>query len=197
VELTPGGDPSRAGSEPVRAVIRACATDDLAPAEIRDLRRLLRGAFEDDEGGFTEHDWQHGLGGLHFLAQLDGRIVGHAAVGRRPIGIGERILRAGYVEAVAVARDLRRRGVGSALMRAANERIAQAFEIGVLATGSPSFYERIGWEVWRGPSFVREADGLRPTPDEDGFILVLRTPATPPLDVTAPITCDPRPGDDW
>jgi aminoglycoside 2'-N-acetyltransferase I len=44
---------------------------------------------------------------------------------------------------------------------------------------------------------VRAPHGVRPTPDDDGFIMVLETPASPPLDVTAAIVCDWRPGDVW
>jgi hypothetical protein len=31
----------------------------------------------------------------------------------------------------------------------------------------------------------------------DGYILVLPTPLTPPLDLSADISCDWRPGDVW
>jgi aminoglycoside 2'-N-acetyltransferase I len=46
---------------------------------------------------------------------------------------------------------------------------------------------------------VRTPDGDRRTPDDDGYILVLETPATPntPLDVRAPVSCDWRVGDVW
>ncbi len=40
-------------------------------------------------------------------------------------------------------------------------------------------------------------DGERRTPDDDPYIMVLRTPSSPPLDITAPISCDWRPGDVW
>src|SRR2546426_796867 len=69
--------------------------------------------------------------------------------------------------------------------------------LGALGTGRYRFYERLGWLRWAGPSFVRTAGGLRPTPDEDGYILVLPTPSSPPLDQSAGISCDWRPGDVW
>jgi aminoglycoside 2'-N-acetyltransferase I len=49
----------------------------------------------------------------------------------------------------------------------------------------------------RGPSSVRTADGERATPDDDGYLMVLVLPETPPLDFDAPINCDWRPGDVW
>jgi aminoglycoside 2'-N-acetyltransferase I len=75
--------------------------------------------------------------------------------------------------------------------------VRDGFELGALGTGAQHFYERLGWRTWQGPSAVRAPDGVRPTPDDDGFIMVLETPASPPLDVTAAIVCDWRPGDVW
>ena len=75
--------------------------------------------------------------------------------------------------------------------------IRERFELGALGTGRHHFYERLGWLTWTGPAFVRTAEGTRRTPDEDGFILVLPTPASPQLDLAAPISCEWRPGDVW
>jgi aminoglycoside 2'-N-acetyltransferase I len=89
------------------------------------------------------------------------------------------------------------RGYGSAAMREASEIIRDRYELGALATGRHAFYERLGWERWRGLTYVREVDGLARTPADDDAILVLRTPRTPPLDPTAEIVCDWRPGSVW
>jgi hypothetical protein len=83
-------------------------------------------------------------------------------------------------------------------MEAVDAYIVAGFELGALGTGRHTFYQRLGWRTWLGPSSVRAPDGDQPTPDEDGDILVLETPSTPsPLDLTLPISCDPRPGDAW
>ena len=82
-------------------------------------------------------------------------------------------------------------------MREVDAWIDERFELGVLGTGRHAFYERLGWMTWRGQAFVRTPDGPRRTPDEEGFILVLRTPRTPPLDLDGSISCDWRPGDVW
>jgi aminoglycoside 2'-N-acetyltransferase I len=87
----------------------------------------------------------------------------------------------GYVEAVATAPDLQRRGHGTAVMSEVNAYVAEAFEIGALGTGSHGFYERLGWQTWRGPSHVRRDTGLERTPAEDGYILVLVTRSSPHL----------------
>lgn len=155
-------------------------------------------AFESDEDErFTDADWDHALGGLHFVLEVDGRIAVHAAVVEREIRVGEQALRTGYVEAVATAPARQGVGLGSSLMGDVTAHIRDVFELGALGTGRHRFYGRLGWRIWTGPSFVRAPDGRHATPDEDGNILVLTTPTTPPLDPTAPISCDWRPGDVW
>ncbi len=137
------------------------------------------------------------MGGRHWLVEVDGRIVSHAAVVERTLEVGERPLRTGYVEAVATAPGRRGLGFGSRVVTAATAFIAATFELGALSTGSPGFYERLGWLRWRGPTYVRTATGLLRTADEDPGILVLPTSTTPRLDPTASISCESRSGDDW
>jgi len=174
------------------------ATRDLTTAEVDAIRSLLTAAFaEDEHGGFTEEDWQHALGGTHFVLEDDGRIVGHASVVERELHVGGRPLRTGYVEAVAIEPARQRRGLGSILMGAVNEHVDAGFELGALGTGTQPFYERLGWEIWPGRSSVRTPRGEQPTPDEDGYILVRRTPVSPPLRPTDTISCEWRPGDAW
>jgi aminoglycoside 2'-N-acetyltransferase I len=178
--------------------LRRLATPDLTAPEIAAIRELLVAAFGPDEDErFTEHDWDHAVGGIHFVLDTDGEIVGHASVVEREIQVDGRPLRTGYVEAVAAAVDCQGTGLGSLLMADVSSFIRDSFELGALGTGRHRFYERLGWRRWTGPSFVRTADGPRRTPDEDGFILVLPTPSSPPLDPTGSISCEWRPGDVW
>jgi aminoglycoside 2'-N-acetyltransferase I len=178
--------------------IRTLPTVELTGHDIDAIRAILTAAFlEDEHGGFTEDDWQHALGGTQFLLERGGILVGHASVVEREIEIGARPLRTGYVEAVAIEPGHQRSGLGSRLMDAVNQHVDDEFELGVLGTGTQPFYERLGWEVWRGPSGVRTANGVEPTPDEDGYILVRRTLRSPALDPTEQITCEWRPGDVW
>jgi len=101
------------------------------------------------------------------------------------------------LEAMATRPALQGRGIGTEVLRAVNDHIVDACELGALDTGSEWFYRRLGWLRWRGAAFVRTADGVFRTEDEDGNIMVLPTPASGPLDVEASITCDWRPGDVW
>jgi len=158
----------------------------------------MRVAFGDDEEeAFTDADWAHALGGVHIVVEIGGEIVAHAAVVQRELHIGQRPVRTGYVEAVATRPDRQGEGHGTLAMLDVNEIIRDRFELGALGTGSHHFYERLGWVAWQGPTFVRTEDGLRRTPDEDGGILVLDTPTSPPLDLRAPLSCEWRPGDVW
>jgi aminoglycoside 2'-N-acetyltransferase I len=177
--------------------VRRATTPDLTPAERDSLRKLLWAAFAGDGDGFTEEDWEHALGGIHVLAEAGGELVAHASVVPRELHVGGRPLATGYVEAVATAPDRQRQGFGTAVMREIGEIIWAGYELGALGTGEHAFYERLGWRTWRGPASVRAPDGVRRTPDEDGYILVLETPASPALDFDAPISCDWRAGDVW
>ncbi len=181
-----------------RLRLRRVSTPDLTPAETAAIRDLLVAAFgpaEDDR--FTDHDWEHAVGGLHFVLDLDGEIVALASVVQRELHVDGRPLRTGYVEAVATAPDRQGRGLGSIVMGDATAWIRERFELGALGTGRHSFYERLGWLRWKGPTAVRTPGGTRPTPDEDGDILVLLTPSSPRLDLAAAISCEWRPGDVW
>lgn len=178
--------------------VRRVSTPDLTATEVAAIRELLVAAFgTDDEERFTEDDWDHAIGGVHFVLAMEGRVIAHASVVERQLQVDGRPLRTGYVEAVAVAPERQAAGFGSSIMADVTAYIHGAFELGALGTGRPRFYERLGWQVWVGPTFVRTARGLRRTPDEDGSILVLTTASSPSLDLTAAISCDFRRSDVW
>jgi len=177
--------------------LRRSATVELSQEELAAVRRLV---FEAFGGRFDEHDWDHTLGGTHLLAvEDDGAVVAHAAVVPRTLVAGERPLQTGYVEGVATRADRRRRGLATLVMEAAGRVVREGYQLGALSDGSrvPGFYQRLGWEVWPGPTFVAGPDGPVRTAEEDGSVLVLRTPATGELDPTGPLVCDWRPGDVW
>jgi aminoglycoside 2'-N-acetyltransferase I len=177
--------------------LRRVPTSELTAVEVATIRDLLWRAFEADGEGFAEEDWAHALGGIHLVREVAGEIVAHASVVERAIEIDGQPLRTGYVEAVATAPTRQRQGHGTAVMRAVGEVLDARYELGALGTGSHGFYERLGWATWAGPSAVRTPSGIDRTPDEDGYIMVYRTPITPPLNATGLITCEWRRGDVW
>jgi len=178
-------------------MVRRVSTGELTPPEVASLRALFDAAWPDPDDLFTDEDFDHAVGGVHFLVEEGGAIVSHASVVERELHTGAYRLQTGYVEAVATLPGYQRRGFGTAIMKEVGDHIDRSFELGALGTGVLAFYERLGWKVWKGPTFVRTERGPVPTPDEDGFILVLLTATSPDLDVSLPISCDWRPGDVW
>jgi aminoglycoside 2'-N-acetyltransferase I len=145
----------------------------------------------------TEHDWEHCLGGIHALMWEGGEVIGHGAVVQRQLRHGDRGLRAGYVEGLAVRADRRGRGLGGVLMTALEQVIRNAYDIGALSTTEQAadFYSARGWTLWLGPSSTFTPRGIERTPDEDGGIHVL--PVSGTVDVHGELTCDWREGDLW
>lgn len=82
-------------------------------------------------------------------------------------------------------------------MGAASDHIRSHYDMGALGTALFGFYERLGWERWRGPTYVRRSDGLFRSEEEDGQVMVLRFGPSSDLDLWAPISCEERSGDDW
>ena len=162
------------------------------PALLEEVHALLLSAFDD----FGDDDWAHTVGGHHVVVRAPG-VVAHAAVVPRLLHIGGRPVQAGYVEGVATAPGVQRQGAGSLAMAHVARVLHDHFEMGALSTGRHTFYERLGWRRWRGPTFVRHGSSLVRTPDEDDGVMVLTYGASAAVDLDAPIACDARPGDDW
>jgi aminoglycoside 2'-N-acetyltransferase I len=180
---------------PVR--LDVVTTDGLGEADLIALRAMFDSAWN-DEDAFNDDDWDHAIGGTHFLMRWpDGSVLSHASVVDRTLETGARSLRTGYVEGVATWAEHRGRGFASRVMRAAGSFIDEHHDLGALGTGLFSFYERLGWERWLGPTGVRTDEGMVRTSDEDGYVMVRRTPTTPALDLEALITCDWRHGNVW
>jgi aminoglycoside 2'-N-acetyltransferase I len=170
-------------------------TTQAAAAPLLDrVRRLLDEAFE---GRFSPEDWEHALGGWHVVVVDDDVPLAHAAVVPRALVVGGRPWRAGYVEGVATATGRHGEGLGSLAMTHIDRLVRREFHMGALSTARHTFYEGLGWERWRGPTFVRRGRVLVRTEEDDDGLMVLRHGPSLGLDLTAPITCEARPGDDW
>ena len=166
----------------------------LPAALLIEVRCVLEEAFA---GAFAEDDWQHALGGWHVVVTDNDVVVAHAAVVPRVLEVADRPFRAGYVEAVATAPGRQREGLGALAMTDIAEIVRNRFELGALSTGRHDFYTRLGWERWQGPTFVRRHGEIVRTADEDDGVMVLRFGPSATVDLTAAITCESRPGDDW
>ncbi|MGH2709436.1 MAG: GNAT family N-acetyltransferase, partial [Actinomycetota bacterium] len=88
------------------AVVRRSRSDELRASEVTALRALFDAAWGDEmrgtpAEGFTDDDWDHARGGLHFVLEDGGGIISHASVVERWLETGGHRLATGYVEAVA------------------------------------------------------------------------------------------------
>lgn len=175
--------------------VRIIESADLAPDVLESLRDLCDEAFGER---FDDNDWEHAVGGRHVVAFSGREVMAHAAVVPRELWIDGVLHQALYVEAVATDPSLQGQGIGTQVMEAVEELIESDGLLAALSSGSPQFYERLGWERWQGPTYVQRSDDLVRTPDEDDTVLVLRpTPTLKALDLTAPIACRDRSGDAW
>jgi aminoglycoside 2'-N-acetyltransferase I len=135
-------------------------------------------------------------GGRHFFAYKDTELVSHAVVTTRwlqPEGLP--VLKTAYVDAVATLPAYQGQGYGSAVMRQLARKIDE-YTLACLETERPAFYERLGWEVWRGPLAGRSDQAVIPTPEQSG-VMILRLPQTPALNVDAGLTIECQAGRIW
>ncbi len=132
---------------------------------------------------------------VHVLAYVDEVLVSHALWVTRWLQYDNSVmLRAAYVEAVATAPAYQRRGFATAVMRVLQDSIRD-FDVGALSPSDAGWYIRLGWELWRGPLFIRMHDHTLATPAEE--VMILRLPRTPALDLNAPLSAEWRQGELW
>jgi aminoglycoside 2'-N-acetyltransferase I len=169
-------------------------TRDLTDEALASTVTLLEAAFEES----FESYWNDIGPARHFMVVSHGNLLAHACVVDRELHTQGHELKTGYVEGVATWPELQGRSHATTAMRAVNVFISENHQLGGLSTGGHAFYERLGWEPWRGPTYIRRVDGsLQRTGADDGTVMVLRTPRTPPLDPSAPISAEWRPGELW
>jgi aminoglycoside 2'-N-acetyltransferase I len=129
-------------------------------------------------------------GGWHFLGFQEEGLVSHALVTTRWLQPqGHPLLKTAYIDAVATLPIAQGRGHGSTLMRHLASSIESEYTIGCLETEVAGFYQPLGWELWRGPLAGRSEQGLIPTPEQKG-IMVLRLSQTPALNLDSTLTIE-------
>jgi aminoglycoside 2'-N-acetyltransferase I len=156
--------------------LRTAHTADLTPAELTAVRGLLHDAFDAD---FGDEDWDHTLGGMHALAYDERGLAGHGAVVMRRVRYRKRWLRVGYVEGVAVRRDVRRTGVGGRIMGALEGVVTRAYAFGALSASDEGarLYASRDWLTWTGRICALGPDGVVRLPEEEGTTFVWPAPA--------------------
>jgi predicted N-acetyltransferase YhbS len=135
-------------------------------------------------------------GGLHVLAVLNGKLVGHAMATTRWLQPeGMHVMRTAYVDAVSTSPAHQRQGIGSVVMR---QLVAQLtdYEVACLETDKPAFYERLGWQQWRGPKAGRDGEQLIPTLDEQ-IVMIHTLNKLVKLNLYGLLTIECQPGRIW
>ncbi len=161
-------------------IVRSFPTEKLDAATRAAIIRVCIAAHQEED--FRNLFSYIPSGGRHFLAYRDGEVVSHAVVTTRWLQPeGQPLLKTAYVDAVATLPTFQGQGYGSAVMRTLAQSIAD-YAIACLETERIGFYARLGWERWRGALAGRGNEGLVPTPEQEG-ILVLRLKQTPPLNL--------------
>lgn len=170
-------------------------SDRIDGATRADLRDLWHRAFGDR---FTDDDAEHAYGGVHVLVRDGDRLIGHASAVPRRIRFGDGPWRTvGYVEAVATDPTRQGEGVGRRTMLALHAEVAARWPVAMLSTGrATGFYERLGWERWRGLSYTLTAGGVVPDGEHGGLMVLRLDPAVVP-DPSVTVTCEDRSGDAW
>ncbi|MQY39439.1 Aminoglycoside 2'-N-acetyltransferase [Streptomyces sp. RB17] len=173
--------------------LRLAHTADLEPAELDAARALLDEAFD---GGFSDDDWDHGLGGMHVLLRDRSGLAAHGSVVMRRLRHRGRWLRTGYVEAVAVRPDARRTGMGGRVMAELERVIDRAYDLGALSATEEGarLYAARGWQQWGGQVHALSPDGIVRLPEEEGGVYV-RPALAGPLDPAGELVLDWRDGD--
>jgi aminoglycoside 2'-N-acetyltransferase I len=165
---------------------------DLSRDEYLEILGLCTQAFRRDYSPFMESFKDP----THILGRYGGKLVSHVLWITRWLQIGASpLLRTAYIEALATDLNQRNKGFASEIMRKVVGEI-QDYDIAALATGSQGFYARLGWQLWCGPLFVRGEQGLLPTPDEHG-VMVLPLARTPPFDLNSSLSVEWRKIELW
>jgi aminoglycoside 2'-N-acetyltransferase I len=163
-------------------------TEELSESDRSVIIELCIAAHE--EPGFRALFTLVPSGGLHFRAFDGDTLVSHAMVTTRWLQPeGHPLLKTGYVDAVSTLPAYQGQGYGSATMGRLASEIDREFVVAALETDREGFYSRLGWESWRGPLAGRGEQGLVPTPEQRG-VMVLRLSGTPDLDLDSAMTIE-------
>jgi aminoglycoside 2'-N-acetyltransferase I len=164
----------------------------LTPALRQEIIALCNRAYEEDLAElfatFTN--------ATHVLGYFENKLVSHALWVTRELQVSSgSFLRTAYVELVATEPEYQKRGFATAVMRHIVEEI-QDYTLAALSPFSVEYYMRLGWELWRGPLFIRTEVGLLASPSDEA-VMIYRLPQTPPLDLTASLSAEWREGELW
>ena len=171
--------------------------DALTAGARAEIIGLCESAYQEDFSKLFEHLPDS----VHIMARHEtGSLVSHAEfVPRWLQAEGREVMRTAYVEAVATAPREQRKGLATAVLRQLLDVVAadDSWDLAALSPSDAAFYERRGWELWRGPLAIRRDGHVEPGP-EDEQVMIRRLPRTPAaIDTMARLTAEWREGELW
>lgn len=170
--------------------LQMCKSVDVTPDVAQAILEMCSLAYEEDFSSSLIYE-----NPVHVLGWLGSELVSHAMWVERWLQIGDEApRRTAYIEAVATHPDYQKKGYASHVLRHLAEAI-EDFELAALSPSDAAFYQRLGWELWRGPLSIRTEQGIEPTPGEE--VMILRLPKTGAIDLDAPISAEWRKGEVW
>lgn len=112
------------------------------------IHGLLTAAFgREDEAELVVRLRDEGYATLSWVAELDGRVVGHILFSPLEIVGDAKIVRALALAPLAVAPDCQRQSVGTRLARAALDECRRQGHAIVVVLGHPDYYPRFGFRA--------------------------------------------------
>jgi predicted N-acetyltransferase YhbS len=124
------------------------------------VQALLDKAFPGASSGNGDYYLLHGVPDCILLARDAHGVVGHLALYRRQVKIGDEGLEIGMIGAVAVAPDHRRRGLCRLLLQQAHDWLrARSTPFSILFAFEPGVYLSSGYRLMRNETHFRDVDG--------------------------------------
>ena len=128
------------------------------PADVDGIRTAVVRAFglpvigELVDGLRASPDW---IAGLSFVAEREGRIIGHVLFTRSLLDAPQRLVDVLVLSPVSVTPEEQGKGVGSALIQHGLEAVSLRREPLVFLEGSPTYYARFGFKAAGSLGFRR------------------------------------------
>jgi putative acetyltransferase len=116
-----------------RAAVRDVVTRAFGRTAVADLAEALQ-------------DAPAGAAGLSYVAEAGGRVVGHVQLSRSWLDAPERLVEVLVLSPLSVLPDHQRQGIGTLLVRHAQDAAAKFGAPLLFLEGDPAYYSRLGFE---------------------------------------------------
>jgi len=124
------------------------------------VQALLNEAFPEGCSANGDYYARHGVPDCILIARKARHVVGHLAVYRRQVKMGDEVLEIGMIGAVAVAPDHRRRGHCRRLLLRAHDYLrARSIPFSILFAFEPFVYLSSGYRPMQNETHFLDADG--------------------------------------